>query len=960
VSDQRIILEFVGDATGLKPAVESLKVIAGLSQEQIASFDKANNAFKARTVEITKQTAATEQLTTAVKGTGTTVEELANKTKKVAPEVQKAKESLLAFNAGVKQSVVDTQNLGGKWQVIPKAVDEAAKKSKGLKGTISELATSAKGLALTFGIAFGVQQVVAFGKEAINLSAKAEGVERAFTRVGSPQILDGLRQATRGTVTDLVLMQNAVKASNFKIPLDELANLFKFAQSRARETGESVDYLVDSIILGIGRKSPLILDNLGISAISLREKFNGLSAEAATVGDVAKAVGEIATEELAKIGVQADTTADAIAQLSTSFVNWQTRAGDALVALGIGAAYALGLIDKSDERVALAAQNAAKFLVQINEAKRKGLIDEAGLVQRELTIRDTINATQKNRENIEARLLEISKQRRSISNAGEIAKETAELNRQLYAADGILIFEYKKLEVLKQLRAARMRERESETTSANAIKNVAYYTDKLEELDKQQKEVNTTLERNTQINIERKELQKELDKLLGKEIEQLASKAPANSIAALTEELAALKTALERTNMGTADFLINNEKVKAKAAELAAAWARLTEEVAKFSVDPVVVEVGTQSFVDPDAALAEIERLNKIQQIAAINTEANATGLAKKLESIDVALTLDKIALAESLAQSTVDLELELALKIKAIRDGDFKDYLDFIAKKEKAAEEAAATEIDNKEKVNNYTVQLLQAGLSSAANIASSIASIQQQAVAYELQLLQQKYDEGQISREEFEQGERKLQRESAQRAKDAATFQAIIGAAQAVISALSSPGVPFPVALAFSLFAGAAAAVQVVAIQSAPLPQFAKGTKKAPAGYKWVGEEGAELIFDGGGYPIITHRESNILASNPTGMAADAIRAKYEIPKMHDGIRSLQLKKEHTTSAIARGSGIDYRLLADTLAERLQFPDRNIVKAIDRQRTSERAGLEYLAGVVEKANRFKARGTW
>ena len=48
-------------------------------------------------------------------------------------------------------------------------------------------------------------------------------------------------------VSDFDLMKNAVSASNFKIPLENLGSYLAFATKRAEETGQSVDYLVDSI-----------------------------------------------------------------------------------------------------------------------------------------------------------------------------------------------------------------------------------------------------------------------------------------------------------------------------------------------------------------------------------------------------------------------------------------------------------------------------------------------------------------------------------------------------------------------------------------------------------------------------------------------------------------------------------------------------------------------------------------
>ena len=182
-------------------------------------------------------------------------------------------------------------------------------------------------IAGAFGIAFGVREIIRFTGEVSKLAGEAEGVETAFNRITTPGLLDELRTATKGTVSDLELMKNAVRASNFKIPLEQLGSLLKFAQVRAKETGESVDYLVNSIVTGIGRKSPLILDNLGISAVELRSKLHGVGMESASVGDITKAVGDIATESLKKSGDQALTAAEKTAQLAAEWDNAKVEIG---------------------------------------------------------------------------------------------------------------------------------------------------------------------------------------------------------------------------------------------------------------------------------------------------------------------------------------------------------------------------------------------------------------------------------------------------------------------------------------------------------------------------------------------------------------------------------------------------------------------------------------------------------
>ena len=107
-------------------------------------------------------------------------------------------------------------------------------------------------------------------------------------------------------------MQASVRAANFKVPLEQLATFFEFATNRAIETGESVDFLVNSIIDGIGRKSTLVMDNLGISATELQEEIR-------KVGDFGQAAANIISREMGKAGVVLDTTAVKAAQLKARF-----------------------------------------------------------------------------------------------------------------------------------------------------------------------------------------------------------------------------------------------------------------------------------------------------------------------------------------------------------------------------------------------------------------------------------------------------------------------------------------------------------------------------------------------------------------------------------------------------------------------------------------------------------------
>ncbi len=207
----------------------------------------------------------------------------------------------------------------------------------GLKDSGSQIPTIFAQIGAAIGGAFAVQKIVRFGFEAVSLAAKAEGVERAFNNLNQPGLLENLRKATRNTVSDLELMQVTMRAANFKIPLSELATYLEFAQKRATMTGQEVDYLVNSIIDGIGRKSALVLDNLGISATELQDEFK-------KTGDFGKAAANIISREMKGMGDVIETTADKMAQLNAEVENQKVKLGKDIQPLWYGTLKLLGLV----------------------------------------------------------------------------------------------------------------------------------------------------------------------------------------------------------------------------------------------------------------------------------------------------------------------------------------------------------------------------------------------------------------------------------------------------------------------------------------------------------------------------------------------------------------------------------------------------------------------------------------
>ena len=160
----------------------------------------------------------------------------------------------------------------------------------------------------------------------LEMAEQADGVTRAFNNLNQEGLLDNLRKATKGTVNDVQLMTAAVKANDFRIPLEDLGKYLEFAQLKAQQTGQSVDYMTNSIVTGLGRKSPLILDNLGISAAEISEKTK-------ETGDFMKAVAEIVDTQLAAAGETYISAADRAAQKTVELQNAQKALGDEILPL---------------------------------------------------------------------------------------------------------------------------------------------------------------------------------------------------------------------------------------------------------------------------------------------------------------------------------------------------------------------------------------------------------------------------------------------------------------------------------------------------------------------------------------------------------------------------------------------------------------------------------------------------
>jgi murein DD-endopeptidase MepM/ murein hydrolase activator NlpD len=152
------------------------------------------------------------------------------------------------------------------------------------------------------GVATSIDQLLgsirALGEESIQLAERAETIggayEKAARRAGisADQLLEKLTAASRATVTETELQASANKALALGVGenAQQIADLLAIARQKGKDFGTDTATAFEDIVTGLGRASPLILDNLGITID--QEKAN--QAYAAALG---KTVAQLTDQE---------------------------------------------------------------------------------------------------------------------------------------------------------------------------------------------------------------------------------------------------------------------------------------------------------------------------------------------------------------------------------------------------------------------------------------------------------------------------------------------------------------------------------------------------------------------------------------------------------------------------------------------------------------------------------------
>jgi len=104
-------------------------------------------------------------------------------------------------------------------------------------------------------------------KESADLYAQFSSLNESFNElVGDSNLkLEDLRDATHHTVNDIKLLESANLAIMLGLNPVELDELFECAMKLGHSLGITTQHAIESLCKGIGRRSYLILDNIGVN-----------------------------------------------------------------------------------------------------------------------------------------------------------------------------------------------------------------------------------------------------------------------------------------------------------------------------------------------------------------------------------------------------------------------------------------------------------------------------------------------------------------------------------------------------------------------------------------------------------------------------------------------------------------------------------------------------------------------
>lgn len=212
---------------------------------------------------------------------------------------------------------------------------ETEKNSKKVKTTTTTWADFATGMNQVWEIAGKVNRALGSGWELAKQGSQLKEARSSFddyTRsvgASSDQIISKLKQASGGTIDDMSLIITASKSMSLGVTqdADKMGNLLLIARNKARLFGMDTTQAFNDIVTGIGRASPLILDNLGIRIPAGFEKMTEGMSDAEKVAKLFELTLIEGNKQLSDMGGLTNSSADDIRAFEAEVTNLKASLG---------------------------------------------------------------------------------------------------------------------------------------------------------------------------------------------------------------------------------------------------------------------------------------------------------------------------------------------------------------------------------------------------------------------------------------------------------------------------------------------------------------------------------------------------------------------------------------------------------------------------------------------------------
>lgn len=207
------------------------------------------------------------------------------------------------------------------------------------------------GTAAIAGIGTATAAVVGLGTALAKITidaAPVEGLASAFEGLaesagyGMDEMLKALQEGSGGMIANRDLMASFNQAASL-VSIDfatQLPNAMQYLGKVSASTGQDMGFLLDSLVKGVGRVSPMILDNLGIQvaledATARASEMFGVEADQLSKTQIQAGMMDVVLEKLAaNTAAMPDVTESAsakLAQMKTKFQNVKDQVGMAFL-----------------------------------------------------------------------------------------------------------------------------------------------------------------------------------------------------------------------------------------------------------------------------------------------------------------------------------------------------------------------------------------------------------------------------------------------------------------------------------------------------------------------------------------------------------------------------------------------------------------------------------------------------